>query len=303
MRDARGVSVIENSAARSAAGVSPAAQAARLHRHGDRVAGARHRRQHRDLPAAERAQPAHAAGARAARARRGAVDRRRPRRPAHRPQPADLAAAIRRAAAAAAGVLDRCSRSATRASTCRAAGEVRYVEGLWVSGKFFETLGVTPAVGRLIGPADDRERLRSRVAVISYALWQSEFGGRADILGQSIPGAGHRGADHRRHVARVLRRRSRASVRRRRCRSARRAFTRRDHWWLAAIGRLKPGWTRAQAQAHAAGHPPGRAARHDAGDYPRRLEPHLREDARRPRRCVAPASRRCAVGTGGRCGS
>ena len=26
--------------------------------------------------------------------------------------------------------------------------------------------------------------------------------------------------------------------------------TRRDHWWLAAIGRLKPGWTAAQAQSH-----------------------------------------------------
>ena len=29
--------------------------------------------------------------------------------------------------------------------------------------------------------------------------------------------------------------------------------TRRDHWWLAAIGRLKPGWTREQAQAHLQG--------------------------------------------------
>jgi predicted permease len=29
--------------------------------------------------------------------------------------------------------------------------------------------------------------------------------------------------------------------------------TRRDHWWLAAIGRLKPGWTGPQAQAHLQG--------------------------------------------------
>ena len=29
-------------------------------------------------------------------------------------------------------------------------GEVRYVDGLWVSGNFFETLGVTPPIGRLI---------------------------------------------------------------------------------------------------------------------------------------------------------
>ena len=33
-----------------------------------------------------------------------------------------------------------------------AAGEVRYVEGLWVSGTFFDTLGVPPLLGRLISP-------------------------------------------------------------------------------------------------------------------------------------------------------
>ena len=30
-------------------------------------------------------------------------------------------------------------------------------------------------------------------------------------------------------------------------------FERRDHWWLGIIGRLKPGWTRAQALAHLQG--------------------------------------------------
>ncbi|HYE86030.1 MAG TPA: permease prefix domain 1-containing protein, partial [Vicinamibacterales bacterium] len=69
-------------------------------------------------------------------------------------------------------------------------GEVRYVEGLWVSGNFFETLGVLPAVGRLIGPADDVPGCGAGVAVISYALWQSQFGGRADIVGQIVPGIG-----------------------------------------------------------------------------------------------------------------
>ena len=35
-------------------------------------------------------------------------------------------------------------------------GETDPASGLWVSGSFFETLGVQPALGRLIGPADDR---------------------------------------------------------------------------------------------------------------------------------------------------
>src|SRR5262249_10180575 len=30
-------------------------------------------------------------------------------------------------------------------------------------------------------------------------------------------------------------------------------YARRDHWWLAAVGRLNPGWTRDQAQAHLQG--------------------------------------------------
>ena len=129
---------------------------------------------------------------------------------------------------------------------------MRYVDGLWVSGNFFETLGVTPAAGRLIAPADDVKGCAG-VAVISYALWQSQFGGRADVVGQMLPGPGTTvpiigvtspgffGVE----VGRQIRRRA--------CRTARPAIRRRDHWWLAAIGRLKPGWTAAQAQSHLQG--------------------------------------------------
>jgi predicted permease len=130
-------------------------------------------------------------------------------------------------------------------------GEVRYVEGLWVSGSFFETLRVAPAVGRLIGPADDRPGCGFPGAVISHALWQREYGGRADIVGQVVPFESERvpilgvtppgfyGVEvgRRFDVAMPV------------CAAG---FERRDHWWLAAIGRLKPGWTVAQAQAHLA---------------------------------------------------
>ena len=132
------------------------------------------------------------------------------------------------------------------------AGEIRYVEGLWVSGTFFDTLGVAPQVGRLIGPADDRPKCGYPGAVISHALWQREFGGRPDVLQQSIPFAGQRvpiigvtppsffGVEVGRQfgVAMPL------------CSSG---FELRNHWWLAAIGRLKPGWTREQAQSHVQG--------------------------------------------------
>jgi hypothetical protein len=65
-------------------------------------------------------------------------------------------------------------------------GEVRYVDGLWVSGSFFDTLGVKPILGRLIGPDDDRPGCGAPVAVISYPLWQREYGGRPDVIGQTI---------------------------------------------------------------------------------------------------------------------
>ena len=35
-------------------------------------------------------------------------------------------------------------------------GEIRPATGLWVSGEFFDVLGVQPLVGRPLGPADDR---------------------------------------------------------------------------------------------------------------------------------------------------
>ena len=131
-------------------------------------------------------------------------------------------------------------------------GEVRYVDGLWVSGNFFETLGVTPVVGRLVAPADDVPGCGAGVAVISYALWQGHFGGRADIVGQLVPGPGAGvpiigvaapeffGVEVGRQFGVAMPN----------CASGN---TRRDHWWLAAIGRLAPGWTAAQAQAHLQG--------------------------------------------------
>ena len=130
--------------------------------------------------------------------------------------------------------------------------EIRYVDGLWVSGNFFETLGVAPAMGRLIGPADDVPGCGTGVAVISYALWQSQFGGRADIIGQTVPLGAERvpivgvtapsffGVEVGRQFGVAMPN----------CASGN---TRRDHWWLATIGRLKPGWTLEQAQGHLQG--------------------------------------------------
>src|SRR5689334_8189227 len=50
-----------------------------------------------------------------------------------------------------------------------------------VSGKYFTTLGVRPAMGRLLGPSDDITRGGHPVVVISFELWRQSFGGDESI--------------------------------------------------------------------------------------------------------------------------
>jgi predicted permease len=69
-------------------------------------------------------------------------------------------------------------------------GEARTVQAAWVTGDFFSTLGVRPAVGRLIVRADD-VRGCPGVVVLGHGFWQSEYGGAADVTGRTITFNGH----------------------------------------------------------------------------------------------------------------
>ncbi|MGH9773829.1 MAG: ABC transporter permease [Candidatus Acidiferrales bacterium] len=55
-----------------------------------------------------------------------------------------------------------------------------------VSGNFFSTLGVTPAIGRTFTPEVDRARGASPYAVISYGFWQRRFGLNPSVIGSKI---------------------------------------------------------------------------------------------------------------------
>jgi len=70
-------------------------------------------------------------------------------------------------------------------------GEARYANALLVSGEFFHVLGIQPAVGRLISPADDYRGCGVQNVVLSYAFWQREFGGRPEVLGSKLTLNGH----------------------------------------------------------------------------------------------------------------
>ena len=59
----------------------------------------------------------------------------------------------------------------------------RVTVGILVGGDFFSTLRVAPVLGRAFTAADDQAPGRSPVVVISYAMWQREFGGRRDVIG------------------------------------------------------------------------------------------------------------------------
>jgi putative ABC transport system permease protein len=136
-------------------------------------------------------------------------------------------------------------------------GAVRYVLGIYVSGEFFRVLGLEPTAGRLISPSDDVPGCGAGVVDISYAFWQRQFGGDASAIGKRLTLDGHSfeitgvtpASFHGVSVGDsfdvavpacaesvINGEQSRLNVR--------------HAWWLASIGRLKPGWSLEQATAH-----------------------------------------------------
>ena len=65
-------------------------------------------------------------------------------------------------------------------------GQTLSGSGMLVSGSYFPLLGMQPALGRLLGPGDDRTVGDSRVVVLSHRYWQSRFGLNPAVLNDSI---------------------------------------------------------------------------------------------------------------------
>jgi predicted permease len=137
-------------------------------------------------------------------------------------------------------------------------GEQRFTEdGLWVSGDFFNVLGVRPALGRVFTQADDQRGCGSPGVVISHAFWQRAFGGDASVPGKKITLNGHPfeiigvtpagffGVEVGRSFDVAVPICADALIN-----SEGNRLDRRSVWWLSVMGRLKPGWTLQQATAH-----------------------------------------------------
>ena len=156
-------------------------------------------------------------------------------------------------------------------------GEARYANALLVSGDFFNVLGIQPVVGRLISPADDYRGCGVQGAVLSYAFWQREFGGRPEALGSKLALNGYPfqvigvapasfyGLEVGQNFDAALPICSEPVFSTNPNRPS--LMDSPTAWWLAAIGRLKPGWTSERASAQLDAISPGIFAATLPGEY------------------------------------
>ncbi len=66
-----------------------------------------------------------------------------------------------------------------------APGGAQSARGTRVSAGFFRTLGVMPALGRDFYEGEDAPAA-PRTVMLSYGAWQTRYGGKADVLGQTV---------------------------------------------------------------------------------------------------------------------
>jgi predicted permease len=135
--------------------------------------------------------------------------------------------------------------------------EVRPARGLWVSGDFFNVLGVRPELGRVFVAGDDRRGCGAVGAVISHQFWQREFGGDPSVVGKTLSLDDHTfevvgvtpASFYGPEVGRAF------DVAVPVCSEALISGAENSQldtgttWWLIVMGRLKPGWTIEQATA------------------------------------------------------
>ena len=143
-------------------------------------------------------------------------------------------------------------------------GRSRIARGIFVNGEFFQTLGVNPVLGRVFSAADDQRGCGLPGAVISYPFWQREFGGKASAVGSKLTLDGHPvdvigvtpagfyGVEVGRAYEVAVPICSESLIN-----GEYSVADRRDGWWLAILGRLKPGWSAAKATAQLESVSPG----------------------------------------------
>lgn len=137
-------------------------------------------------------------------------------------------------------------------------GEVRYGRVMFAGGELFDLLGVGSVAGRLIAPQDDQRGCPNPPAVVSYSYWQNEMGGRS-VIGERVWVQRHPfvviGVAPASFFGLEVGRRFDVAVPL--CAEPivfgeGSLYDNPIGWWIAMIGRLKPGWTIQRASAQLA---------------------------------------------------
>jgi predicted permease len=137
-------------------------------------------------------------------------------------------------------------------------GRTLHARAVLVSGGYFPALGVRPALGRLLGPADDRALGAHPVAVVGYDYWRAELGGDPGAVGRTLAVNGYPltvvGVAPRGFTGTTLGRRPQLFVPLAMTRQVGQGMpgmdgfdTSRRTYWLFAFGRLAPGVAREDA--------------------------------------------------------
>ena len=135
-----------------------------------------------------------------------------------------------------------------------ARGQTQDGEGMLVSGSYFPVLGLSPAIGRLLTPDDDRAPGESHVAVLGYTYWQTRFGADPAVLGQplivngqtmTIVGVAPKGFDG---TTLGVKPKIYTPITMRGFSQPSKAFDNRRNYWAYLFARLKPGVSIEQAR-------------------------------------------------------
>jgi putative ABC transport system permease protein len=128
--------------------------------------------------------------------------------------------------------------------------------GLLVSGSYFPVLGLTPAAGRLLTPADDQVLGANFVAVLSYGYWATQLGSDRSVVGKQIVINGYPytvvGVAPRGFTGTTLGTEPKVFVplsMRAQTNPGFNGFDKRRTYWIYLFARLKPGVTMEQAAA------------------------------------------------------
>jgi predicted permease len=130
-------------------------------------------------------------------------------------------------------------------------------EGVFVSGSYFPTLALQPALGRLLTPVDDQTIGGHFVTVLSHSYWEAQLGANPAVVNEKIIVNGHPmtivGIAPRGFEGTTLGTKPKVyvplSMRGLMTPGFDPGFTNRRSYWVYLFGRLKPGVSMEQATA------------------------------------------------------